>query len=165
MIAQLTTCKEVIFESGNGGGGSFWAGDNLLATLTIRGTAKRQGRLSIRDDNRALDLLCTASGSRHIYQMLEGTHQVSRAEWTEGNTLRAARLDYRGIVYTLDRKGLFTAGTPPQPVVAFDLLPDPQGVFGAWSARQSTLRVTDRADLPLIGFYVFVAYDLRSIVI
>ena len=97
--------------------------------------------------------------------MLEGTHQVGRAEWTEGDALRAAWLDYRGIVYTLDRRGLFAAGTQSQPVVAFDLWSDLQGVFGAWSLRQSTLRVTDGADLPLIGLYVFVAYDLRPIVI
>ena len=165
MIAQLETRKEIIFEPGTGGGGSFWAGDNLLATLIVRGTVKRQGRLSIRDDNRALDLMCIANESRYIYQMLEGRHLVGRAEWTGGDTLRAARLNYRGIVYTLDRKGLFVAGTQSQPVVAFDPSPDPQRVFGVWNPRQSTLHVTDRVDLPLIGFYVFVAYDLRSIVI
>jgi hypothetical protein len=166
VIAQLETCKEIIFEPGTGGGGSFWAEDNLLATLTVRGTVKRQGRLSIRDDNRALDLLCMVSGTRHIYQMLEGTHPVGRAEWTmEGGTLPIARLDYRGLVYTLERTGLFVAGTQSQPVVAFAPWPDPQRVFGVWNPRQSTLRVTDKADLPLIGFYVFVAYDLRSIVI
>jgi hypothetical protein len=165
MIAQLETLKEIVFEPGIGGGGSFWAGDNLLATLIVRGTVRRQGRLSIRDDNRALDLMGIANGSRHIYQMLEGTHQVGRAEWTGSDTLRAARLNYRGIVYTLDRTGLFAAGTQPQPVVAFDILSDLQGVFGTWSLRQSMLRVTGGADLPLIGLYVFVAYDLRSIVI
>ena len=165
MIAQLETRKEIIFEPGTRGGGSFWAGDNLLATLTVRGTVKRQGRLSIRDDNRALDLMCLANESRYIYQMLEGRHLVGRAEWSGGDTLRAARLNYRGIVYILDRKGLSAAGTQSQPVVAFDPSPAPQRVFGVWNPRQSTLHVTDRVDLPLIGFYVFVAYDLRSIVI
>jgi hypothetical protein len=165
MIAQLETRKEIIFEPGTGGGGSFWAGDNLLATLIVRGTVKRQGRLSIRDDNRALDLMCIADESRYIYQMLEGRHLVGRAEWSGGDTLCAARLSYRGIVYTLDRKGLSAAGTQSQPVVAFDLLSDLQGVFGTRSLRQSTLRVTDGVDVPLIGLYVFVAYDLRSIVI
>jgi hypothetical protein len=165
MIAQLETCKEIIFEPGSVGGGSFWATDNLLATLTVHVSPKRQGRLSVRDNNRALDLLCMSNGPRHIYQMLEGIRPIGRAEWTEGDSLRAARLDYRGAVYTLDRKGLFAAGTQSRPVVAFDLLSDPQGVLGAWNARQSTLCVTDKADLPLIGFYVFVAYDLRSIVL
>jgi hypothetical protein len=179
VIAQLETRKEIIFEPGTGGGGSFWAGDNLLATLTVRGTVKRQGRLSIRDDNCALDLLCRVDGSRHIYQMLEGTHPVGRAEWTmEGGTLTTARLDYRGLVYILERTGLFAAGTQSQPVVAFAPWPDPQRVcpfpalrageppgVGVWNLRQSTLHVTDRTDLPLIGFYVFVAHGLRSIVI
>ena len=77
----------------------------------------------------------------------------------------AARLNYRGIVYTLDRKSLFAAGTQSQPVVAFDPLPDSVEAIGIWNARQLTLHVTDRVDLPLIGFYIFVAYDLRSIVI
>ncbi len=165
MIAQLETRKEIIFEPGVGGGGSFWAGDNLLATLTIRGTAKRQGRLSIRDNNRALDLMCLANGLRYIYQMLEGTHPIGRAEWTGGDTLHAVRLNYRGIVYTLDRKGLFVAGTRSQLVVAFDPSPGLQRAFGVWNSRQSTLHVTDGVDLPLIGFYIFVAYDLHSIVI
>ena len=166
MIAQLETSKEIIFEPGTGGGGSFWAGDNLLATLTVRGTVKRRGRLSIRDDNRALDLLSMVGGTRHIYQMLEGTHRVGRAEWTtEGETSLIAQLDYRGLVYTLERTDLFAAGTQSQPVVAFAPWLDPQRVFGVWNPRQSTLHVTDRVDLPLIGFYVFVAYDLRPIVI
>jgi hypothetical protein len=166
MIAQLETSKEIIFEPGTGGGGSFWAGDNLLATLTVRGTVKRRGRLSIRDDNRALDLLSMVGGTRHIYQMLEGTHRVGRAEWTtEGATPPTAWLDYRGLVYTLERTDLFAAGTQSQPVVAFAPWLDPQRVFGVWNPRQSTLHVTDRVDLPLIGFYVFVAYDLRPIII
>jgi hypothetical protein len=149
MIAQLTTCKEVIFESGNGGGGSFWAGDNLLATLTIRGTAKRQGRLSIRDDNRALDLLQhSASNVHQIYLLLEGTSLLGRA-----------------LVYTLERKSLFATGAKSRPVITFDPLPDSVEAIGIWNARQLTLHVTDRADLPLIGFYIFVAYDLRSIII
>jgi len=160
MIAQPTTCKQVIFEPGAGGGGSFWAGDNLLATLTIRGTAKRQGRLSLRDDDRAFDLLQHSSGNSHwTYLLLEGTTLVGRVEWTEDET--SLQLSYRGLVYTLNRKGLFTVGTQSQPVVAFDPLPDPQGAVDDWHGRQSTLRVTDRADLPLIGFYIFVAYDLR----
>jgi len=166
MIAQLETCKQVIFEPGTGGGGSFWARDNLLATLTVRGTIKRQGRLSIRDDNRAFDLLSMVNGSHHICQMLEGTHRVGRVEWaTGGETPLIAQLDYRGSVYALERTGLFAAETQSQPIVAFAPWPDPQLVFGAWNSRQSTLRVTDRVDLPLIGFYVFVAYDLRSNVI
>ena len=160
MIAQLETRKEIIFEPGTGGGGSFWAGDNLLATLTVRGTVNRRGRLSICDDNRALDLMCLANESRYIYQMLEGRHLVGRAEWSGGDTPRAARLNYRGIVYTLDRKGLSAAGTQSQPVVAFDPLPVPQGALGTWNVRQLALCVTDRADLPLIGFYVFIAYDM-----
>jgi len=166
MIAQLETYKEIVFEPGAGGGGSFWAGDNLLATLTVRGTVKRQGRLSIRDGNRALDLLSMVNGSRHICQMLEGTHRVGRAEWaTGGETPLIAQLDYRGSVYALERMGLFAAETQSQPVVAFAPWPDLQRIFGAWNPRQSTLRVTDRVDLPLIAFYVFAAYDLRSNVV
>ena len=164
MIAQLTTCKEVIFESGNGGGGSFWVGDNLLATLTIRGTAKRQGRLSIRDDNRALDLLQHSASNLHqIYLLLEGTSLLGRAERVEGES--SVHLGYRGLVYTLERKSLFATGAKSRPVITFDPLPDSVEVIGIWNARQLTLHVTDKADLPLIGFYIFVAHDLRSIVI
>jgi hypothetical protein len=163
MIAQLEARKEITFEPDTLGGGSFWAGDNLLATLTVHGTAKRQGRLSIRDDNRAFDLLGTVNGSRHIYQMLEGTHLVGRAEWTtEGETPLIAQLDYRGSVYALERAGLFAAGAQSQPVIAFAPWPDPRRVFGVWNPKQSMLHIIDKADLPLIGFYVFVAYDLFS---
>ncbi len=152
MIASSLAVKEIMFEPGVAGGGSFWTGDNLLATLTVHRAAKRPGRLSLRDTDRAFDLLHTLNGSRHTYQLMEGIHSMGRAEWVQGEGW--ARMTYRGGEYRLNLTGLWAAAAEGQPLVA--LAPSP-----GWNDRLWVLRVADGADLPLASFYLYIAYDFR----
>jgi|GEM_PF-3757000 len=153
MIAQPITLQQVVFELGSGGGGSLWAQDYLLATLTIQQRGSRQGRLSLRETNRAMDIVCYPSRQRREYRLLEGTRLVARAEWLEGAP--SARLDYGDRDYAAGPTGLF-ALTPEfddHPVVGL-------GAPVNWRASRLRLRVEQETDLPLVVFYLFIAYDL-----
>jgi hypothetical protein len=153
MIASTTLLHEVLFELESGGGGSLWAQDHLLGTLTIRQRTGRQGRLSLRDTNRALDAVCYPSKQRKEYRLLEGTRSVARAEWTEGAP--SARLYYGDRDYAAGPTGLFplTPEFDDHPVVGL-------GVPVNWRAAQLRLRVEADADWALVMFYLFIAYDL-----
>jgi len=153
MIAQPTVLREIIFEPGSAGGGSFWADDYLLATLTIQQRTNRQGRLSLRDTNRALDLLCYPSKQRKEYRLVEGMRPLARAEWIGGAP--SARLSYGDRDYAATPTGLFAIKPEfeEQPVVAFSLPVN-------WQASRLMLRVGAEVDLPLMVFYLFIAYDL-----
>jgi hypothetical protein len=153
MSAQSTTLRKIMFELGGGGGGSFWADDYLLATLTIQLRANRQGRVSLRDGNRALDIVCHSSRQRREYRLLEGARLLARAEWLE--SAPTARVSYGGRDYAAGATGLFSI-TPEfdeQPVVGLDLPVD-------WHGARLMLLVQSEADLPLVVFYSFIAYDL-----
>ena len=153
MIAQTISLNEIVFELGSGGGGSLWAKDYLLATLTIQQRTGRQGRLSLRETNRAMDIVCYPSKQRKEYRLLEGTRSVARAEWLAGAP--SARVYYGDRDYAAGPTGLF-ALTPEfddHPVVGL-------GVPVNWRASQLRLRVEADADLPLVMFYLFIAYDL-----
>lgn len=154
MVAPTVSLQDVVFELGSGGGGSLWAQDYLLATLTIRQRGvSRQGRLSLRETNRALDIMCYPSKQRTEYRLIEGTRTVARAEWLEGAP--TARMYYGSQDYAASPIGLFTL-TPEyddHPAVAL-------GVPVDWRVSQLRLRVKAEADLPLVMFYLFIAYDL-----
>ena len=63
--------QTLVFEPTSAGGGSFWSGDSLLATLTVLKLTDRQGRLSVRDSNRALDLLRIVRKQHTSCQLIE----------------------------------------------------------------------------------------------
>lgn len=155
MLTPIITQNEIIFEPGARGSGSFWSGDNLLATLTIQAGTGRQGRLSIRQDNRALDLQTATSGQRRVYRLTEAGKSLGSAEWVGGTP--STRLTYRGREYTATPAGLIaSADSDAQPMVALDPASN-------WTAKQLTLRVRHVTDLPLVVFFVFIAHDLASV--
>jgi hypothetical protein len=125
----------------------------LLATLTIQRQVNRQGRVSLRDGNRALDIVCYPSKRRREYRLLEGTRLLARAEWLE--SAPTARVSYGGRDYAAAASGLFSIKPEfdEQPVIGLDLPVD-------WHAARLMLRVQSEADLPLVAFYSFIAYDL-----
>ena len=95
----MATIQTIVFEPTSAGGGSLWDGDNLLATLTVFRRAERQGRLSMRDTNRALDIVRLAWKSRAgvattHYRLMEHQGQTGEAEWKTGESLAALR--YQG---------------------------------------------------------------------
>ena len=153
MSTQFTTLRKIMFELGSAGGGSFWAEDYLLATLTIQQRANRQGRVSLRDGNRALDIVCYPSKQRREYRLLEGARLLARAEWLE--SAPTARVSYGGRDYAAGATGLFSIKPEfdEQPVIGLDLPAD-------WRAARLMLRVQSEADLPLVVFYSFIAHDL-----
>ena len=150
-IATMTTTQAIVFEPAALGGGSFWKGDSLLATLTVFKRAERQGRLSIRDTNRAMDLLRLSRRERTIYRLSQALGQIGKAEWVRGEP--SALLRYRGQAYLVTRESLLTA-QDHQLVVALALTSN-------WNVKQVELRITPEADLPLVGFYLFITYDLN----
>ena len=156
MLTPIITQDEISFEPGPRGAGSFWSGDNLLATLTIPSGTGRQGRLSIRQDNRALDLQTATAGQRRVYRLIEAGKSLGSAEWDSGAP--SASLTYRGRDYGVTPTGLIAAGGPDaQPLVTFDTSIN-------WAAKQLALRVRQVTDLPLVVFFVFIAHDLASVV-
>ncbi len=146
----IATTQSIVFEPTSGGGGSFWNGDSLLATLTVLKRADRQGRLSLRDTNRALDLLRIMRKQRTSYQLIENLGLVGDAEWVVGEP--SARLRYRGQEFIVAQESLLNAQTH-EPLITLALSSD-------WNDKQMELHVADKADLPLVGFCLFIAYDL-----
>jgi hypothetical protein len=147
----LTTTQTIVFEPTSAGGGSLWDGDSLLATLTVIKRAGRQGRLSIRDTNRAMDLLRLSRRERTIYRLVQALGQIGEAEWVRGEP--SALLRYRGQAYLVTRDSLLTV-QDHQPVVALALASN-------WNVKQMELRIAPEADWALVGFYLFIIYDLN----
>ena len=145
--------QTLVFEPTSSGGGSFWSGDSLLATLTVLKRAERHGRLSIRDTNRAVDIVHLAQRQYMRYRLIENLRQIGDAEWGAGEP--SARLRYRGREFLATPESLLSA-QDHQPVIV-------QVLASGWNAKQMELRVAREADLPLVAFFLFVTYDLADI--
>ncbi len=148
MITPHVALGEITLMSEAAGGGSFWSGDNLLATLDVRRRPDRTGRLSIRSDGRACELVCAPSNGGLRYRITEGPQEIGQAEWQEGND--TARLEYQGHEYMAGRTGLYEG---QEPVIRLNP--------ADWNGQQTLLRLARPAELPLVAFYVFVVYDQR----
>jgi hypothetical protein len=149
----IATTQSIIFEPTSGGGGSFWSGDSLLATLTVLKRAARQGRLSVRDTNRAVDIVHLAQKQYTRYQLVENLRQIGDAEWGSGESF--ARLRYRGREFIATPESLLSA-QDHQPVIA-------RASASGWNVKQMELRVAREADLALVAFFLFVVYDLADV--
>jgi hypothetical protein len=153
----LSILRQIVFEPTSAGGGSFWNGDSLLATLTVLKRAERQGHLSLRDANRAMDIVRLAR-KRHTgvvtthYRLMERLSQAGEAEWNTGEP--SAELRYQGHDYVVTRASLLSV-QDHQPVITLTGAPD-------WNIKQMELHVAPAADLPLVAFFLFVAYDLKG---
>ena len=148
----IATAQTIVFEPTSGGGGSFWSGDSLLATLTVLKRAERQGRLSIRDTNRAVDIVPIAQNRHTRYGLIENLRRIGDAEWGIGES--SARLRYRGREFLATPESLLSA-QDHQPVIV-------RALASGWNAKQMELRVAREADLPLVAFFLFIAYDLKG---
>jgi hypothetical protein len=146
----MTTAQTIVFEPTSAGGGSLWDGDNLLATLTVLKRTERLGRLSLRGTNHAYDLLRSTHQQHVGYRMVQILQQVADAEWNTGNP--SATLHYQGQDYLATPESLLSV-RGDRLLLTLALAPD-------WTARPTKLGVVGGADLPLIAFYLFVAYDL-----
>lgn len=151
-VTTMAATRTLVFEPTSAGGGSFWQGDNLLATLTILRHPERQGRLSLRDPNRTLVMVRHTQKQRTSYQLFEGLRQIADAEWSVGETY--ARLHYQGREYSATPQDLVELDRNP-PVAILSIPHD-------WNAEQMELRLDNDADLPLVAFYLFMAYDLAN---
>lgn len=149
----IATTQSIVFEPTSGGGGSFWNGDSLLATLTVLKRAERQGRLSIRDTNRAVDIVQLAQRQYVRYRLIENLRQIGDAKWGVGES--SARLRYRGREFIATPESLSSA-QDHQPVMARTLA-------SGWNVKQMELQLAREADLPLVAFFLFVAYDLADV--
>ncbi len=152
MHTELFLPRQIVFEPVSAGGGSLWDGDNLLATFTVLKRTERHGRLSLRGTNDAYDLLCATSQQRVGYRMFQGQRQVASAAWTMDDP--SAALRYRDQDYLATPESLLN--------VRGDRLLLMLTLSPGWSARQTELGVVGAANLPLIAFYLFVAYDLSQ---
>jgi len=153
----IAATQTIIFEPTSAGGGSFWNGDNLLATLTVLKRAERQGHLSLRDANRAMDIVRLAR-KQHTgvvtthFRLMERLGQAGEAEWNTGES--SAELRYQGHDYVVTRASLLSV-QDHQPVITLTGAPD-------WNIKQMELYIAPAADLPLVAFFLFVAYDLKG---
>jgi len=146
----VVAMQTIVFEPTSAGSGSFWQGDNLLATLTVLRRAGRQGRLSLRDTNQALDIVSHTRQHHTSYKMIEDLEQIAVAERDVGEP--SAALRYRGQEYLATRESLLRI-QDYQPKVALALASN-------WNVKQMELRVDGEADLPLVAFFLFIAFDL-----
>jgi hypothetical protein len=149
----IATTQTIVFEPTSAGGGSLWNGDSLLATLTVLRRTDRQGRLSLRDTNRALDLVCARPNGDKTFQLIEALHQVGMANWKSSES--SATLFYWGTQYVATRESLLNAQTL-EPVIRLALTSD-------WNDKQMHVHIAGQADLPLVAFFLFVAYDLAGV--
>ncbi len=157
-ILQQGDWSPIVFEPTSAGGGSFWNGDSLLATLTVLKRADRQGRLSLRDTNRALDLVCTRPNGEKTFQLIEALRQIGVANWKMSES--STPLFYRGSKYLATQESLLNAQTL-EPVITLAPASDWAVVPNA-NDKQMQVHVAGEADLALVGFYLFVAYDLAT---
>jgi hypothetical protein len=148
----MTTAQTIVVEPTSRGGGSLWDGDNLLATLTVVKRTERQGRLSLRGTNDAYDMLCATGQQRVGYRMFQGQRQVADAEWNVGDP--SATLHYNGQDYLATPESLLSV-RGDRLLLTLALAPD-------WTARPTKLGIAGTTDLPLVAFYLFVAYDLNQ---
>jgi hypothetical protein len=115
---------------------------------------ERQGRLSLRGTNHTYDML-RSTHQQHIgYRMIHNLRQMADADWNTGDP--SATLHYKGQDYLATPDNLLS--------VRGDRLLLRVALAPNWPARQTELGVVGVADLPLIAFYLFVAYDLKQIV-
>ncbi len=144
----------IVFEPDLAGGGSLWEGDDLLAVLTtVAKHPDRQGRFCLRGTNRAFDtftITCHSDKRRNRYRLLEGSCHLADAQWIVDEL--PATLRYRGQEFVATPKSLSTTDGSRQMVTLASPLD--------WQARQMHLCVGPGVDLPLVAFYLFVAYDL-----
>ncbi len=151
MNTELTLQQQIAFEPGTAGSGSLWTGDDLLATLTVTKRTARKGRLSLRNANLAYDMLRSTRQPRVGYRMAQNLRQVAHAEWNTGDP--SATLHYKGQDYIATPESLLKV-CGDRLLLTLALAPD-------WIAHQTKLDLAGVADLPLIAFYLFVAYDLN----
>jgi hypothetical protein len=145
----------IVFEPDLAGGGSLWDGDDLLAVLTVAKHPDRQGRFSLRGTSRAFDtfnMTCHSNKRRKSYRLVEGLRRLADAQWAVDESSVALR--YRGQEFVATRESLSAAGSGQQ-IVALAPPVD-------WHARQMNIHFGPDADLPLVAFYLFVAYDLSD---
>jgi hypothetical protein len=147
--------RSIGFEPDLAGGGSLWEDDDLLAVLTVVKQPDRRGRFSLRGTNRAFDTFTMIRHSRKqhtSYQLVSGLRRLADAQGVADELTVALR--YRGQEFVATRQSLSTARDDRQIVALAPPLD--------WHARQMNLCVEPGADLPLVAFYLFVAYDLSS---
>ncbi len=147
--------RNIGFEPGLAGGGSLWEGDDLLAVLTVAKHPNRRGRFSLRGTSRPFDtftVTCRSSKRRNSYRLVEGLRRLADAQWIVDESSVALR--YRGQEFIASHESLSTTYDGQQivaPALPFD-----------WHARQMNLYVGPGTDLPLVAFYLFIAYDLSD---
>jgi hypothetical protein len=147
--------RSIVFEPALGGGGNFWEGDDLLAVLTVVKQPDRRGRFSLRGTNRAFDtftMTCHSNQWRNSYRLVEGLRRLADAQGVADELTVALR--YRGQEFVATYQSLSTARGNQQIVALAPPLD--------WYARQMNLCIEPGADLPLVAFYLFVAYDLSN---
>lgn len=149
-----TVTEPILFEPATTGGGSLWSDDDLLGTLAVSPLAQRRGRLSLRQGNRAGDLIRNAHGQYHRYQLYEEARLLGQAERVQG--AGSVWLRYAGSEYLATRESLLDT----QSQLAIITLP----LLLSWNARPFTLQVRRQTDLMLVGFYIYLAYDLMECV-
>ncbi len=156
MVKQASALREIIFEPATAGGGSFWAGDHLLATLDVFRRFTRQGRLSIQESNQAFDLVRVQGEYYWRYRLNEGAITAGQADWVEG--VPSAQLIYQVREYTANLSGLFLADsqTNHPSVIAFEPPLD-------WQKERWSLTLSPQVDLPLVALYFFVVYDFEHL--
>jgi hypothetical protein len=145
----------IVFEPDAVGGGSIWDGDDLLAVLTVTKYPDRRGRLSLRSTSRAFNtfnMTCHSRERRRSYRLVEGLRRLADAQWIADELSVALR--YRGQAFIATHESLSTMRGDQQVVT---LAPPVD-----WQARQMTLHVGPDVDLPLVAFYLFIAYDLST---
>jgi hypothetical protein len=152
-VMTVAATQTIVFEPGAAGGGSFWNGDSLLATLTVLGHPNRQGRLSLRDTNRALDMVRISRKQRTSYRLVQDPGQIGDAEWIIGEP--SARLRYRGREYIGTRESLLSV-QDRLPVITLAPSAD-------WNVKQMELHVACESDLALVAFFFFIAYDMAHV--
>jgi hypothetical protein len=143
----------IVFEPGAAGSGSFWDGDDLLAVLTVMKHPNRRGQFSLRGTNRAFDTFNMTSHSRKqhtSYRLVEGLCRLADAQRIANKS--SVVLRYRRQEFVATRESLSTIQGGQQIVTLAPPLD--------WYARQMNLSVGPDVDLPLVAFYLFVAYDL-----
>jgi hypothetical protein len=153
---HTSSMPTIVFEPDVAGGGSFWDGDDLLAVLTVMKHPNRRGQLSLRSTNRAFNTFTMTRHSnkrRNSYRLVEGLRRLADAQRIADKP--SVTLRYRGQEYTATSESLFSARGDQQIAVLAPPL--------NWHARQMTLGVGPDVDLPLVAFYLFVAYDLSNV--
>jgi hypothetical protein len=147
-----TASDLVLFEPATAGGGSLWSGDDLLGTLSVSPLAQRRGRLSLRHDERAGDVIRSVNGQCYRYHLYEAARLVGQAE--RALEARSLWLRYCGTEYLATRESLLNIQKHSALITLPPLL--------TWNTRSFALQVQRQTDVMLVGFYVYIAYDLME---